>query len=106
MMNDMTNNMTDKINDFLNHFKPNHYIYLSVIKRFFKDDYNKAIEYMLKHNFIGKDELYRCPYCNIPLNLTSNFVYFDDNDMIECYHCEKIFKKCNSPIEPVYKKKG
>lgn len=103
----MTNDMTDKINNFLNRFKPNYYIYISVIKRFFKQDYNKVIEYILEHNLVEKEELYRCPYCNISLNLTSeNLIDFDDNDMIECYHCEKDFKKCNSSIEPVYKKKG
>lgn len=75
----MTNDMIDKINNFLNRFKPNYYIYISVIKRFFKQDYNIAIEYILKHNFIGKSELYRCPYCNIALNLTSeNFVEWED----------------------------
>lgn len=102
----MMNDMTDKINDFLNRFKPNYYIYLNVIKRFFEDDYDKVIEYMLEHNLVWEDELYRCPYCNIALSLTSEtFKEFDNDDIIECYDCDREFKKCNAFTEPVYRKK-
>lgn len=109
----MMNDMTDKINNFLNRFKPNCYIYISIIKRFFKDNcdkieynYDEVIEYMLEHNLVKKGELYICPYCNYcNITLSKKFKEFDNDNTIICYCCDRKFKKCNVSIEPVYEKK-